>query len=179
MDFLGKLMGDGDQRKQEEYRDFTNRYDQGAPYDRISDEEAALRYGEVAPGLSNEEYRLSAREAFERMSPEERMEFGRLMQQEARHQGHGDFIDRNHDGVDDRFQDPDYLASTMGRMRQEQPDVLGSIMGSAAGGGLLGGLTGGSGHGGSSPGGLMGLPVAKSAVAGIAAMAAKRMMGGR
>ncbi len=180
MDFLSNMMGGG---RREEYQDFTRRYDEGAPYDRISDEEAAQRYREVAPGLSQEEYRLSAREAFERMSPGEREEFGRMLRDEARLQGHGDFIDRDHDGRDDRFQDPDYLAGTMGRMHQERPDLLSSVMGSAlggGGGGLLGGMMGGGMTGGEGTrgggAGMMGNPVAKAAVAGIAAMAAKRMM---
>jgi hypothetical protein len=41
------------------------------------------------------------------MSPEERAQFGRYLAQ----QGH-DFIDLNQDGIDDRLQDPDYLART-------------------------------------------------------------------
>ena len=80
MDFLNNLMGGGDRRN--EYRDFTNRYDEGAPYDGISDEEARDRYRDVAPNLSEEDYRLSSREAFAHMSPEERMEFGRLLHEE-------------------------------------------------------------------------------------------------
>ena len=173
IDFLNNLMGGGDRREQ--YRDFTNRYDEGPPYERISDEEAANRYREVAPELSEEDYRLSAREAFSRMSPEERMEFGRMLREESYQRGYGDFIDRDHDGRDDRFQDPDYLASMTGRMHRERPDLLGNLMG-GGGGGLLGGMSGGGGHSG---GGMMGNPVAKAAVAGIAAMAVKRMMGGR
>ena len=185
MDFLSNLMGGGGEGRREEYQDFTRRYDQGAPYDGISDEEAANRYREVAPNLSQEDYRLSAREAFENMSPQEREEFGRMLRSEAQQQGHGDFIDRDHDGRDDRFQDPDYLAGTMGRMHQERPDLLTGLMGGAmggGGGGLMGGMMGGGmtgGGGASGGGGMMGNPVAKAAMAGIAAMAAKRMMGGR
>ena len=171
MDFLNNLMGGGERR--EEYRGFTNRYDEGAPYERISDDEARDRYREVAPNLSEEDYRLSAREAFTRMSPEERMEFGRLLREESHQQGHGDFIDRDHDGQDDRFQDPDYLAGMTSRMNQQQPDLLGNLMGGMMGGGMTGG------GGASGGGGMLGNPVAKAAVAGIAAMAAKKMMGGR
>ncbi len=183
MDFLNNLMGGGDRR--EEYRDFTNRYDEGAPYEGISEEEAANRYREVAPNLSEEDYRLSAREAFTRMAPEERVEFGRMLREESQQRGYGDFIDRDHDGQDDRFQDPDYLASMTSRMHQERPDLLGSLLGGTmggGGGGLLGGMMGGGmtgGGGASGGGGMMGNPVAKAAVAGIAAMAAKKMMGGR
>ncbi len=183
MDFLGNLMGGGDRRQ--DYQDFTNRYDEGAPYDRISDEEAANRYREVAPNLSEDDYRLSAREAFERMSPEERMEFGRMLREEAQQRGHGDFIDQDHDGRDDRFQDPGYLAGITSSMHRREPDLMSSLLGGAlggGGGGLMGGMMGSGmtgGHGASGGGGMLGNPVAKAAVAGIAAMAAKKMMGGR
>ena len=171
MDFLSNLMGGGgDDRRREEYRDFADRYDQGAPYDNISGEETMSRYREVAPNLSPDEYRASAREAFSRMSPEERMQFGREFQGYARQAGHGDFIDRDHDGRDDRFQDPDYLAGMTSRMHQQQPDLLGSLMG-----GMMGGQGGMMGGGGS----MMSNPVAKAAMAGIASMAVRRMMGNR
>ena len=182
MDFLSNL-ADGDRR--EEYKDFTRRYDEGPPYDGVSDEEAVRRYQEIAPNLSEEDYRLSAREAFTRMSPEERMEFGRLLSEESHQRGYGDFIDRDHDGRDDRFQDPDYLAGVTSRMHRERPDLLGSLLGSAmrgGGGGLLGGMMGGGmtgGEGASGGGGMLGNPVAKAAMAGIAAMAAKKMMDDR
>ncbi len=192
MDFLSNLMGGGgEDRRREEYRDFANRYDEGAPYDRISDEEAMNRYREVAPNLSEDEYRQSAREAFSRMSPEERMQFGQQFRGYAHEQGYGDFIDRDHDGQDDRFQDPDYLANMTGRMHGRQPDMMGNLMGGMMGGGgnmmggggggmggMLGGLMGGGGSGGMMGGGGTGggNPMAKAAMAGIAAMAVKRMM---
>lgn len=204
MDFLNDLMGGGEneererggkkrggkrkggRNRREEYREFAERYDRGAPYEDISDEEAAERYREVAPNLSDDEYRASAREAFSRMSPQERVQFGQQLRGRARDQGHGDFVDRDHDGQDDRFQDPDYLAGMMGNMHSRQPDMLGQLMGGmmgGSGGGMLGGLMGGGsdmmGSRSGSGGGMMGNPVAKAAMAGIAAMAVKRMMGGR
>ena len=45
MDFLKDMMGG---YRREEYREFRNRYDRGALYDSISDEEVARRYNEVA-----------------------------------------------------------------------------------------------------------------------------------
>jgi hypothetical protein len=207
VDFLNDLMGgeENDERKRggkkrdgkrgggnkrgrnrrEEYRDFADRYDRGAPYENISDEEAVDRYREVAPNLSDDEYRASAREAFSRMSPQERVQFGQQLRGHAREQGHGDFMDRDHDGQDDRFQDPDYLAGMMGGMHSRQPDMLGQLMGGMMGGGtggMMGGLMGGGSgmmRSGSTGSGMMSNPVAKAAMAGIAAMAVKRMMGGR
>ena len=172
MDFLSNLMGGGGDSRREEYRDFANRYDAGAPYDNISSDEAENRYREIAPNLSEDEYRASAREAFSRMSPDERMQFGREFRDHAHQEGHGDFVDRDHDGQDDRFQDPDYLAGMTSRMNRQQPDLLGNLMGGLMGG--QGGQGGKMGGGGS----MMSNPVAKAAMAGIASMAVKRMMGG-
>ena len=69
MNPLGNPMGN---ERREEYRDFAERYEQGPPYDDIPEEEVIHRYREVAPGLSEEDYRDSAHEAFSRMTPEER-----------------------------------------------------------------------------------------------------------
>lgn len=77
---------DGDRR--EELRDFANRYEQGAPYDGISEEEAVSRYREVVPELSGEDYRQSAREAFSRMEPEERAELGKQLRDQSLQQGY-------------------------------------------------------------------------------------------
>ena len=173
VDFLKDLMSEGQRRR--EYQDFAQRYDRGAPHDRISDGEATNRYREVARNMPEEEYRLSAREAFERMSPEERKEFGRLLKEHAHGRGHGDFVDRNHDGQDDRFEDPDYLAGMTSRMHQQQPDAMTQLISGMLGGGA----GGGSGMSTGGPGGMLSSPVAKAAAAGIAAMAAKRIMRNR
>jgi hypothetical protein len=160
MNMLQQLLGGGEQRQQ--YEDFTRRYDQGAPWDGISDQEALDRYQQVAPQLPPAMYQQSAQEAFSRLSPQERMQLGQYLQQQARQQN-VQVADFNQDGIDDRFQDPAYLAQVTGRMDQQQP-------------GLLGQLLGGGGSGGQS---MLANPIAKAALGGIAAMAVKNMMGGR
>jgi len=50
------------------------------------------------------------------------------------------------------------------RMEQQQPGILGQLLGGA---------------GGSGAGGMLSKPLAMAALAGVAAMAVKRMMGGR
>jgi hypothetical protein len=157
MDMLGQLLGGGQQRQQ--YQDFVNRYDQGAPWDGISDQEAYSRYQQVAPQLPPDMYQQSAQEAFSRMTPQQRMQLGQHLRQQARQQNMS-FPDTDQDGVDDRFQDPQYLAQVTGRMQQQQPGLLGQVLG---GGG----------------GGMLESPIAKAALAGIAAMAVKNLMGGR
>jgi hypothetical protein len=161
MDMLAQMLGGGQNRQQ--YQDFVNRYDTGAPWDGISDQEAHSRYQQVAPQLSPQVYQESAQEAFARLTPEQRMQFGQYLQQQTRQQGLN-VPDLNRDGIDDRFQDPTYLAQATGQLHQQQPGILGDLLG------------GGSGGGGQS---MLQSPIAKAALAGIAAMAVKKMMSGR
>ena len=170
MDMLAQLLGGGQQRQQ--YQDFANRYDQGAPWDGISDREAYDRYQQVAPNLPPQMYQESAQEAFSRLSPQQRMQLGQYLQQQARQQGMSGFQDLNRDGIDDRFQDPGFLAQATGRLEQQQPGILGQLLGWGGGSGM-GGMGMGSG------GGMLESPIAKAALAGITAMAVKKMMSGR
>ena len=118
--------GQGDQQQRRDYQDFVGRYEQGAPWDGISDQEAAQRYQQVAPRLSPQEYQESAQEAFARLSPQERLQLGQHLRQRARQQG-VDVPDLNRDGIDDRLQDPAYLAQATGQLHQQQPGILGDL----------------------------------------------------
>lgn len=172
MDMLQNILGGGQQRQQ--FQDFASRYQQGAPFDGISEQEALQNYQQVAPHLSPQQWQESAQESFARLSPQQRMELGRYLQQGAQQQGYS-FPDMNHDGIDDRTQDPRYLAQMAGQMRQQQPGLFSQLLGSAMGGGAMGS---GSGAGGN-VGELLNNPIAKAALAGIAATAVQRMMSGR
>ena len=63
---------------------------------------------------------------------------------------------------DDRLSDPHQLARMSRHVRKQQPGGLASLLG------------GGGGGGGAA--GMLGNPLAKAALAGVAAMAAKRVM---
>ncbi len=155
MNILQTILGGGQQ--QQDYQGFVNRYEQGHPSEGYADQEVMDRYQQVAPNLSPAQYQQAAQQSFERMSPQERMQFGQYMQQQAQQSGYPPpFPDANQDGVDDRYQDPHYLGQTMGRMQQQHPDMLHQIL---------------------SPGGALGNPLAKAAVAGIAALAVKQFLG--
>ena len=78
MGLLQQLLGGG---QQQEYQDFVNRYDQGAPYEGITGQEALNRYQQIAPQLPPDVYQQSAQEAFSRMSPQERMQLGQYLMQ--------------------------------------------------------------------------------------------------
>ncbi|MDT0353580.1 hypothetical protein [Pseudonocardia charpentierae] len=190
MGLLDELMGGGEQ--QQSFREFADRYSQGAPYDGISDDEAVSRYGQVAGEVDPATYRDSARDALANMAPDERELYAQQLGTAADQQGIGH-------GWDGRSTDPDSLAAMTSTVHQQNPDLLSSLLGGTGGGAGLGSLLGGGGGLGGllgggeagAGGGLGGLlgggqgagqgggnPVMKAALAGIAAMAARRMMGG-
>jgi hypothetical protein len=176
MDFLSDLIG-GERR--EEYRDFAERYDRGVPpYEDISEEEVIDRYHEVATELPEEDYRDLAREAFSRMTPEERVEFGRQLRDQSVQRGL-DFPGHSAEDQIERFEDPDLLARVTARANREHPNLLEDLL-KDAGAGLVGGalgdgVTGGGGASGGE-GGMMDNLVVKAALSGIVATAVKRAM---
>jgi hypothetical protein len=174
MDLLQNLLGGGQQRQQ--VQDFVGRYEQGAPWDGISDQEALQNYQRIAPQLPPQLYQESAQEAFARLTPQQRVQLGQFLAQQSRQQGQS-FPDFNGDGLDDRYQDPRYLAQAAGHMQQQQPGLLDQLLGGALGGGM--GRSNARQAGGSSVGSMLSHPIAKAALAGIAATAAKRMLSGR
>ena len=103
--------------------------------------------------------RKSAAEAFTRMAPEERQAFADWLRQRAEQQGMS-AQDLDGDGRPDYAQDPDALARMTTRVHQEQPGLLGQVLGAQGAAALDN-------------------PVVKAALAGIAAMAVRRMLGQR
>ena len=160
MNMLEQLLGGGQQ--QQEYQEFTQRYDQGAPWQGISDQEAYNRFQQVAPQLPPEMYQQSAQQAFARLDPQQRVQLAQYLQQQAQQQN----VQFPHQGGMEAFQDPGYLAQVTGQMHQQQPGILGQLLGGALGAG-----------GGAGSQSMLDSPIAKAALAGIAAMAVKQMMG--
>ncbi len=154
MDLLGNLLGGGQQR--DEYQDFVRRYDQGDPWDGISDDEAVNRYRQVAQQAPPDVYQESAQQAFSRLTPQQRREFAQYLQQAAQQQGYRD-QDLDGDGVADRLEDAGSLGRVTTRMHQQQPYLLEQLLG--GGGGGAGQMTGASGLGG-----LVGSAVQEAAV---------------
>ena len=154
MDILGQLL-QGDQRQ--EFEDFSRRYDQGDPWDGFDDDEARDKYGRVARNLPPDLYRESAEETFSRLSPEQRFELGRRLQDSARREG----LEWDADG--DGLRDPGTLARATTRVHEQRPNFLEQVLGGDQGGG------------GSALGGGLG----KAALGGIAAMAVQKMLSGQ
>jgi hypothetical protein len=163
MNLLEMLMGNSKTR--EGFEDFLNRFEDGPPSEGYSDREVLDRYGEVAHKIPPSDYQQAARDAFGHLSQEDREEFGQMLAGQAQSrsldlpgltpaQGQG-------------FGDVDWLANIVSQIHQ-QPGLLRD---------LLGGLTGNRET--SSSGGIFSSPLAKAALAGIAAMLVKKVLGGR
>jgi hypothetical protein len=101
--------------------DFAQRYDQGAPWEGISDDEARENHDRVASQLDDNEYEESARESYRRLDSAQRREAARSL-------GAGD------------TDDPDELARATNRARKEKPDMLQQLMGNPAIKGAVAGI---------------------------------------
>ena len=104
----------------EKMEDFAQRYDQGAPWEGISDDEAREQHDRVASQLDDKVYVVSAGESFQRLDPDQRWEAGRPR------------------GAD--TDDPDELAKATNRARKEKPDMLQQLMGNPAVKGAVAGI---------------------------------------
>ncbi len=186
---LSGLFGDKDDDTQSRSRaqDFVNRYDDGAPHENITDEEALNNYQAVAGRLSPQDLEDSAAEAYERMSPDEREAMARFLNERSDVQ------------FDQVSHDPRGLAQMTSRVQSQQPDGLAGLLGGMGGGGLGGMLGGNSGggmggmlsgvlggdnvnrnrgqaQGGGGMGDMLQNPIARAALGGIAAMAMRKIM---
>jgi len=85
MGILDELLGGG--QRQKEYKDFVNRYEQGAPSEGYSDQEVLQRYGEVAHAVPRDQYAQAAQEALSKLSPEQRAAFVKMLQEQAAARG--------------------------------------------------------------------------------------------
>jgi hypothetical protein len=168
---LGQLFGGG---QNQDYQDFVNRYHQGPPSEGYDNQEVMQRYQQIAPHLPPCEYQQAAEDALARISPNERQQLGQYLLQGAQQQG------LNVPGMYGQqgggsLQDPSTLAQLFGTLQQQQPGLIGQLLGSILGGGTSPYQQSGSSGG---IGTLLSSPIAKSALAGIAAMAAQRFLGG-
>jgi hypothetical protein len=159
--FLGGLFGSKDDDDEPTRRrradDFVDRYQRGA-YDQMGDDEVLHNYRTATSQLSPDDYQSAAADAIRQMTPEQRRELRR----ELKH--------RSRDRFDAKDDSPEEVARAMQQANQDQD-----------GGGLAGlfGLGGSPSSGGQSQGGgitgVLDNPVAKVAMAGVAAMVAKKL----
>ena len=158
---LGGLFGskddDDEPTRQRRARDYVDRYERGA-YDQFGDDEVLHNYQTATSRLSPDEYHGAAADALRQLSPEQRRELRRELKRRSR------------DRFDARDDSPEEVARAMQQAHQEHES---------------GGLAGLFGRGGSNAsagqsqgggiGGMLDNPVAKVAMAGVAAMVAKKL----
>jgi hypothetical protein len=163
MGLLDMLLGNNEARVG--FQDFLKRFEEGPPSEGYEDQEVLDRYGEVAHKVSPSDYQQAARDAFGHLSQPDREEFGRMLAGQAQSKGLN--LSGLTPGQGQDFGNLDWLSNITGQIHQ-QPGMLRD---------LLGGLTGNRESG--SSGGIFGNPLAKAALAGIAAMLVKKVLGGR
>jgi hypothetical protein len=157
MGILDELLGGGGGQRRSNFEDFLKRYEQGHPADGYSDSEVVERYQEVAHEVPQEDYAAAAQEALARLSPEERAELVKMLQERARTRGvtlprqMGSGPRELGDVMTDLHKKPGQLRDMLGGGNQPQ----------ASGG--SGGLSD-----------MLASPLARAALAGIAAMVVKR-----
>ena len=159
MGFLDDLLGGGTRRQ--EYGDFVKRYDEGHPSEGYSDQEVLDRYREVSHAVPPDQYAQAAQEALARLSPEERAGFAKMLQERAQARG---------------MSVPSNVPSEPGDLSQVLRDIH-QTPGRLTD--LLGGRSGASSQPSSAEsgmGGMLSSPIAKAALAGIAAMVVRRAM---
>lgn len=162
---LGGLFGgaddEDDNRRQTRARDFVSRYEQGPPHQGYDDDEVVHNYRAMDQRMSPQDFEEAATESFGRMSQDDRKQYRQMMR------------DRTGGRFEPGSEDPRELARTTSRYRQEESGGLLSMFGMGGGDdGRRGDLVSGSSGGG----GMLDSPVAKAALAGIGAIAMKKMM---
>ena len=162
MGILDELLGGG--QRQKDYKDFVDRYEQGDPSEGYSDQEVLKRYGEVSHAVPPDQYAQAAQEALGKLSPEDRAEFLKMLQERAAARG---------------VKLPGKVASDpkdLGKVLTDLHEKPGQLRD------ILGGPGGASQPQEQAPGAnpitdMLSSPTAKAVLAGIAAIVVKNMMG--
>jgi hypothetical protein len=160
MGIFDELLAGG--QRQQDYKDFVNRYERGDPSEGYSDQEVLKRYGEVSHAVSPDQYAQAAQEALAVLSPGDRAAFAKMLQERASAQG-----------------------VTLSRQVAPEPKELGQVLTDLhQKPGQLREILGGGdaqlqaqGPGSNPIADILASPVAKAVLAGVAAMVVKRVMG--
>jgi len=128
--------------------DMLSKFSQGQ-HDQIPDGQVQQSYGQVVGQLPQDQYLQAARDAFEKLTPQQREQLAQELQSRAQQQG------INVPSTQTVSSDPGSLATAVSDVHAEQPNLLQQLF---------------------APGGVFSSPVAKAALLGITAMAAQRLM---
>jgi hypothetical protein len=128
--------------------DMLTKFNKGQ-HDQVPDSQVQQSYGQVAGQLPQDQYLQAARDAFEKLTPQQREQLAQELQAQA--QQHG----INVPSTQSVSSDPGSLATAVSDVHAQQPNLLQQLF---------------------APGGVFSSPVAKAALLGITAMAAQRLM---
>ena len=148
MDNLGGMLG-GQGGALGQLGGLISSFEQGR-HDDVSDQQVHESYTQVASQLPQDQYVLAAEQAMSRLSPEQRQQLAQQLQTQAQQQGY------SLPTGPQTPTDPAGLANAMGQVHAEQPNMLQQMF---------------------APGGTFSSPIAKAALLGITAMAAKQLAG--
>ncbi len=142
---------------QQEFQDFADRYQQGDPTQGYSSQEAVQKFQQVAPQLPANDFQQAATQALQQLSPQQRQQLVQHISQQAEQQNVNlpTTGPATQGGGQSLPTDAAGLAQVLTQLHQQQPGVLPQLMS------------------------IESNPVAKAAIAGIAAMAAQRIMSRR
>jgi hypothetical protein len=146
MNDLGGLLGG--QGGLGELGGLVSAFEQGN-HDQVPDQQVQQQYGQVAATLPQDQYVQAAEQAFQRLSPDQRQQLAQELQAQAVVHGVNVPAVQNVPPTD-----PGGLANAMGQVHAQQPNVLQQMF---------------------APGGTFSSPIAKAALLGITAMAAKQL----
>jgi hypothetical protein len=122
----------------------------------VPDDQVNSAYTQVATNLPKDQYEQAARDAFEKLSPDQRQQFLQTLQSQT--QQNGAAAGAAAGAVQSASADPGSLAQATAQVHEQQPNLLQQMF---------------------APGGTFSNPIAKAALLGITAMAAQRFMGGQ
>jgi hypothetical protein len=128
--------------------DIVTKFNEGQ-HEEVPDGDVHQTYSQVAAQLPQDQYVQAARDAFEKLTPQQREQLAQELQARAQQQG------INVPSTQSVSSDPGSLATAVSDVHAQQPNMLQQLF---------------------APGGVFSSPVAKAALLGITAMAAQRLM---
>ena len=143
----------------ESFEDFTRRWERGASWDALRDEEAIGYYDRIVEEIGPPEFHEAALASLERLSREERHQLVTEMQQNARRE------DLNYPGVhDEGIDEPQALAALLSRMHGERRGMIRQLLAASE----------------ATPetGGILADPAARAFLAGVSVMAVRQFTQG-
>ena len=109
------------------YREFIERYEQGAPWAGYTDLEVQGRYQALIPLLSPDQFAWAAEQSLDRFSPQNRILFGQYIHQQAHEVGLR-IPELEEEDAAANFRDSATLARILADLQQRRPDLPANLL---------------------------------------------------